>query len=298
MAELGRLRRSRSAHRNVLNGLIVKVENLMKEGPGEGVNKDITATLRLVKVIANINDKILDSIAEDDIEIDVEQCANFDLKISKNLLEIENYVKKRTSPATEVKPVVKHGGSGDVPSSSNKGVKLPKIVIKKFIGDPITWRQFEETFDATVNQNKYLTDIEKFSYLKGYLSGAAEKCIEGLMLTNENYKEALALLRERFGNPQLIIASHINSLLKMEKVNLGRNSKSLCSLYDQVEGHVRALHTAGVNSNHYGTLLILLILERLPDEIRLEICRKLGTQNWQIDPFMNILKEEINAREN
>ena len=60
----------------------------------------------------------------------LKNCVNFDLKISKNVLEIENYVKKRTSPATEVKPVVKHGGSGDVPSSSNKGVKLPKIVIK------------------------------------------------------------------------------------------------------------------------------------------------------------------------
>ena len=77
MADSGRLRKSRSAHRNVLNGLIVKVQNLIKEGPGEGVNEDITATLRLVKVkesvIANINDKILDSIAEDDIEIDVEE---------------------------------------------------------------------------------------------------------------------------------------------------------------------------------------------------------------------------------
>ena len=44
-------------------------------------------------------------------------------------------------------------------------------------------------------------------------------------------------------------------------------------------------------------LLIQIILEGLPDEIRLEISRKLGTQNWQIDPFMNILKEEITARE-
>ena len=53
---------------------------------------------------------------------------------------------------------------------------------------------------------KSLAAVEKCSYLKGYLTGPAEKCIEKLPLTNENYEEALTLLRERFGNPQLIIA--------------------------------------------------------------------------------------------
>ena len=45
-----------------------------------------------------------------------------------------------------------------------------------------------------------LSEIENFSYLKGYLAGTAEKCIEGLTLTNETYREALILLKERFGN--------------------------------------------------------------------------------------------------
>ena len=95
-------------------------------------------------------------------------------------------MKKRTTAAVEVKPVVKEEGSGADPSSSNRRVKLPKIIIKKFTGDAITWQHFKETFDATINQNKYLTDIAKFSYLSNPLSGAVEKCIKGLTLTNKN----------------------------------------------------------------------------------------------------------------
>ena len=108
-----------------------------------------------------------------------------------------------------------------------------------------------------------MTDIDKFSYLKGYLSGATDKCIEGVTLTIENYKEALALLRERCVNPQLIITSHMK---------------------DQVEGYVRALHTPGVKSDHYGALPIPIILERLPDEIRLEISRKLEDRPFHEHP--------------
>ena len=63
-------------------------------------------------------------------------------------------------------------------------VKLPKISIKKFSGNPIEWQQFNETFKATVDQNESLSNIEKFTYLKGYVEGSASKCIEGIHLSN------------------------------------------------------------------------------------------------------------------
>ena len=105
-------------------------------------------------------------------------------------------------------------------------------------------------------------------------------------MTSKNYQGALILLKERFGNPQLIIASHMHNLLLIEKVNSGRNGKELRSLYDQVESHIRALHTSGVNPEHYGALLIPIILERLPDDIKLQLSRKLGTKSWQIYAFL------------
>ena len=77
----------------------------------------------------------------------------------------------------------------------------------------------------------------------------------------------------------------------------GKSSKGLRNLYDQVESHVRALNTAGVTSEHYGALLIPIIVERLPEDIRLQISRKLGTKNWKINDFMQTLKTEIAARE-
>ena len=130
---------------------------------------------------------------------------------------------------------------------------------------------------ATVVQKESISDIEKFIYSKGYVVGSASKCIEGIHLSNKNYKHALNFLRERYGNPQLIISSHMNQILRITKVTAGHRSKDLRNLYDKIESHVRSLITVGVQSDHYGPLLIPIVLDKLPDEIILIIGRNHGS---------------------
>jgi hypothetical protein len=46
--------------------------------------------------------------------------------------------------------------------------------------------------------NTKLSNIKKFSYLKGKLHGQAQSAISGLTLSNENYDVAVDILKERF----------------------------------------------------------------------------------------------------
>ena len=59
------------------------------------------------------------------------------------------------------------------------GLKLPKIKIKLFDGEISEWKSFIDIFEAAVVKNYNLTNIEKFTYLRGYLNGSALQCIEG-----------------------------------------------------------------------------------------------------------------------
>ena len=232
----------------------------------------------------------MDKIEEDQITEDVEEAATFEVKVNRGLCVIEEYVGKRSKTVKDEFMAGKVGGD-------LQGVKLPKITIKRFTGETTEWQQFYDTFKATVDANRKISDVEKFSYLKGFIGGAAEKCIEGVTLTAENYKKALDRLEERYGNKQVIIAAHVNKLLKLENIKGGRNVKDLRQLFDQVESHVRSLGTLNVRSEHYGPLLIPIILERLPEDIKLQISRALGQENWEIERFMETLKTEIMARE-
>jgi hypothetical protein len=288
------MKRKRTAQRKVLKGLSVKAREFMAETFTDDIKREIEALMKTLsdkeQIVKSLDAEILDVIKVEEIEQDVDEATNFEVETSKAISEINSYLKKHTS--AEVSELSFSSRFSEKPK-----VNLPKIIIKKFNGNPILWQQFYDTFDATINKCEQLSDIQKFTYLQGYLEGPALKCIEGMTLSNENYIQALKLLKERYGNPQLVISSHMSKLLKLEKVNNSKNVKELRNLYDRIESHVRSLFTVGITSEHYGPLLIPVVLEKIPEDIRLEISRKLGTDNWKMDEFMTILREETVARE-
>ena len=299
--ELSRLRKKRSANKNALQRLIKKAEDITHGELDERKLNEIRVHLEAIegkeKIVADLNEKIIDIVEEDKIDEDVEEATLFEITVRRSVAGLIHFLEK---PPIETKPIAKSEGSiaETKKGSLVSGVKLPKIHIKKFAGEPTEWQQFFDTFKATVDDNRTLSNIEKFTYLKGYLAGAAERCIEGMTLSDDNYVKALSLLEERYGNKQIIVASHVNKILRLEKVKGGRNVTELRGLYDQVESHVRSLGTLDVQSENYGPVLIPIILERLPDDIKLHISRVLGNDSWKMDDFMRILKEEIAAREN
>ena len=132
--------------------------------------------------------------------------------------------------------------------------------------------------------------------MRGYLQGTDFQATEGFPLTNENYKHAWELLKERYGNPQLIISCHMNNLIKLDKVN-GANVKELGDLYNKIESNVRALKTIGIHQEQVGPLFMPIILEKLPNVIRLQISRKSGKEIWYIANFLIGINTEITARE-
>ena len=120
--------------------------------------------------------------------------------------------------------------------------------------------------------------------------------ISGLSLTASNYEEAVAILKKRFGNKQQIINRHMDILLNVSPVT-NQNTRKLRELYDTLESHVRSLKSLGIPSNSYGSLLSSIIMNKLPQELRLIISREIKDQDWQLDNIMHVLEDELKARE-
>ena len=96
------------------------------------------------------------------------------------------------------------------------GYKRPKLNLKRFSGDPLAYQSFWDSFQSAVHNEESLDDIVKFNYLKGQLDGRAALAIEGLALTAANYREAVRLLEERFGDEQMIVGAHMDALFALE----------------------------------------------------------------------------------
>ena len=95
--------------------------------------------------------------------------------------------------------------------------KLPKIELPIFSGDLLKWHGFWYQFDISIHQNKSISDIDRFNYLKKYLSGPALETISDPTLSFANYKEAVTILTETYCNHQVLISAHMDSLFKMKK---------------------------------------------------------------------------------
>ena len=171
------------------------------------------------------------------------------------------------------------------------------LTVKRFFGDPTMWPEFIDTFNVAIHQHPDLNSIEKFTYLKSYLGGEAEKCVDGLKLSSANYEHALEILEERFGNKQVIISKHMNVLLSLEKVKSSFHVKELRSLYDKITVNIRGLLSYGIDSRQFSPMLVPVLMQKLPNDIKLELSKKLNRKEWSIDEITELLKMEIEARE-
>ena len=57
------------------------------------------------------------------------------------------------------------------------------------------------------------------------------------------------------------------------------------------------MKTLGVEINTYGSLLISLLTEKLPDHLRLSIARKFDNDVRERSEILNLVKHELEAKE-
>ena len=174
--------------------------------------------------------------------------------------------------------------------------KLPKLVLPRFKGVITEFRPFWDSFENAVHKNTSLSSIDKFNYLYSLLEGPALLVIKGLALTEENYQIAVDILKQRYGNTQVVISAHMDEMLKLPDCSSGK-VHDLRKVYDKINVNVRGLEALGVKSEQYGSLLIPVIMSKLPTELRIQVARKTADELWKIDDIIEIIRKELEARE-
>ena len=87
-------------------------------------------------------------------------------------------------------------------------------------------------------------------------------------------------------------------LLNVEPIVSQHNLKGLRHLFDLIESHVRGLKLLRVSPDSCGALLSsVLLLSKLPHELRLIVSRKTSDDEWNLDNLMKEIEQEIEARE-
>lgn len=283
--------------RAVLNTTIKTVEDYIK-----GDDLDQVKLIGYKKTLLNVvqqlevaNEEVLKSLEPEFVEADVVE--SFQVIAPVNELEASIDLKFGEINLKESQGTPSNSPS-IVRSSTVVSCRLPKMDIPIFKGDPLLWQGFWDQFQVTIHDNESLGDIDRFNYLKRFLGGEALRSVSGLRLSCKNYNEAIAILKERYGNEQVLISAHMEALLKVPKIRHKDDLKGLRKLYNDIENCIRNLRTLNLETAAYGSLLIPMLKEKLPDELLISISRKFGSDLWNLDILLKHFNDELRAYEN
>ncbi|XP_068749238.1 uncharacterized protein [Montipora capricornis] len=182
-------------------------------------------------------------------------------------------------------------------SQPNIRVRLPKLEAKRFNGKIEEWQEFWDCYESSIDSNTALSSVDKFTYLRSLLGGAAQKAIAGLALTMANYQVAIDLLKERFGKAIVIERAHINDLLNVSPVYYDKDTVGLRRLYDTLEVHHRGLKALNVESTTYEGIVVPAIIGKLPEGVRLQITRGKNHHKWKMEDLLRELLTELELKE-
>ena len=160
----------------------------------DALRQKFTTQLTEIEIL---DTETINLVKDTDVETEVSETQIYLDKYSDFILKIGNVLKPQSQNNGNQSDSQATTTVNQSKLSSNKEakVRLPKI---DFDGNPLNFQNFWDLFESTVDKNEHLSDVDKFSYSKNFLSSSAAATLSGLTLTNGNYEEAVNLLKERY----------------------------------------------------------------------------------------------------
>ena len=82
------------------------------------------------------------------------------------------------------------------------------------------------------------------------------------------------LSEKRYGNAQVLISAFMTKFVQLSKKRYSSGISNLHKIYDGVEFSVRNLKSLKDETSSYGSLLVPLLNEKLPNDIRFNLARE------------------------
>lgn len=195
------------------------------------------------------------------------QCELENLDYDAYYLDREEVEDKFFSISSKIKSLLNNVASATSNSSNTTSagpiqVKLPHIQITPFSGKTDQWKTFYSLFNATINNNNQLDNVQRFYYLKSFLRDEPLNLINELELTDGNYIKAVDILKKRYDNKLVNVNHHIKMLLDIPSVIKG-NAVNLREFVTNVKQHINALESLSLPVDSWDVLLVHLLSKKV-----------------------------------
>ncbi len=280
--------------RAALKGSLTRIETFVDSNAGNNI--DISEFITRESYLQKTFEQYC-VIQEQLEEIDESEAADME-KTEKKYLSTWSKLKSnisRQGPHMQQTPTQAQG------STMQNNPRLPNLNTPSFSGKIEDWQSFIDLFNAIIDSSN-LDNVQKFLYLKGALSGEALKLINDLPLTNDNYINAIQLLKNRFENKLIVINAHLKGMLDVPNITKG-NGKQLRHFLTHIKQHLNSLKALNLPVKEWDVLLIFLFTQKLDFQTHkaYELEKTIGPTSPilpSVDEFIQFLEKRCVALEN
>ena len=147
-----------------------------------------------------------------------------------------------------------------------QAIKLPPLQLPMFDGDPLQYHDWINTFEATIDSNRSITDTHRITYLQNSVAGPAKDLIKGYSYNPTFYAAALADIEKRFGDADYIVASYIAKLESYPQFPL-YDAKSITTYNTFIKEFTRNFSDIGFSSDLTSSTVLRLAKDKLPKQL-------------------------------
>ena len=95
----------------------------------------------------------------------------------------------------------------------------------------------------------------------------------------------------------MLINAYMKRFVQLPTMKNNNDVFGLRKIYDQVESSVRNLKSLQMDNSGYGALLVPLLIEKLPFNLRQSIAKKFKNDIWELLEILKTLKDYLEAKE-
>lgn len=224
-------------------------------------------------------EKILEQIDHLNTQLDKSDQVNCTQTLS-SFEDLYYKVKAKESALKALDPPISQGVQAQAPLEVNAPpkIRLPTINVPVFSGEISAFPAFRSLYDQLIHNNADLSDIQKCSYLKAYLSSSAASYIDHISFVAQNYLLAYQSVVERFGKKRVLANTYLSKIFKFSPL-FNDHVKGLKGFLDVFQINVESLK--GLNIDDLGEFILLQMgLKALDEKTRLEFETKQIKNNF------------------
>ncbi|KOB76447.1 Uncharacterized protein OBRU01_05753 [Operophtera brumata] len=181
---------------------------------------------------------------------------------------------------------------------SHREKTTPQMEVPNFHGNYHQWVCFKGLFTEAIHSNSFLSNAQKIQFLKSKVKGEAERLIQHLNISSDNYSICWEILQQRYNNKKMIFSSHMNILLNLPVMQQA-SVNHIKRIHDTTQETMNAIKNLGTDVTSWDPLIVYILCQKLDSDTHSEYMKsvKQPRELPVLSEFLTFLESQFTSME-